>query len=412
MKKQNEQRPKLAPKLRFKGFTNDWEQRELHELVNFSKGKGYSKKDIVESGTPFMRYGNLYTDFEIEITDIKENVEEKPKSVKSKGGEILVPSSGETPSEIARASTLLKKDVIIGGDINILTVKNNNVLPTFLALDLNTNRNSKELSKYAVGNSVVHLYNKDLHRLKIYLPDIETQKKIIRIWRTLDKLLTLHKRKIEVLKNQKEYFLRKIFANKSPFPLLRFKGYLTEWEKLKIKNIGKVVTGNTPPTSDLENYSDKGLTWITPGNINDDNQLINNYKKLSNKGLKKARIVPSGSVLVTCIASIGKNLLTTDSISFNQQINAIVPQKIHSEFIFYRMYEVSNYMKRIAPAATMQIISKSEFENIKSYFPNNPNEAVKVSAFVKEVDKMISLHKKKLNKLESLKKEYLNYLFI
>ena len=199
-----------TPKRRFKEFqnANDWEQRELHELVNFSKGKGYSKKDIVESGTPFMRYGSLYTDFEIEITDIKESVEEQPKSVKSKGGEILVPSSGETPSEIARASTLLKKDVIIGGDINILTVKNNNVLPTFLTLDLNTDRNSKELSKYAVGNSVVHLYNKDLHRLKIYLPDIETQKKIIRIWRTVDKAISLHKHKHNVIKKLQKIYLQ------------------------------------------------------------------------------------------------------------------------------------------------------------------------------------------------------------
>lgn len=139
---------------------------------------------------------------------------------------------------------------------------------------------------------------------------------------------------------------------------------------------------------------------------------MKNYRHLSNKGLKKARIVPGGSILITCIASIGKNYLTTESIAFNQQINAIVPKEMHPKFIYYRMYSVSEYMKRIAPAATMQIISKSEFENIKSYFPKNLNEAAKIATFMNDIDKMITLHNRKIQVLKDQKNLYLNKIFI
>ena len=83
-----------------------WEQRKLNDIAEFSKGSGYSKGDLTESGTPIILYGRLYTKYETSISDVDTFVEAKEGSVYSKGGEVIVPASGETAEDIARAATL------------------------------------------------------------------------------------------------------------------------------------------------------------------------------------------------------------------------------------------------------------------------------------------------------------------
>ena len=110
-----------VPKLRFPGFTGDWEQRKLGDMVSFSKGSGYSKGDLKEIGTPIILYGRLYTKYETVISEVDTFVDEKKGSVFSKGGEVIVPASGETAEDISIASVVEKSGVLIGGDLNIIT---------------------------------------------------------------------------------------------------------------------------------------------------------------------------------------------------------------------------------------------------------------------------------------------------
>ena len=118
MKKNNK-----TPKLRFSGYTDDWEQRKLGDIAEFSKGSGYSKGDLIESGTPIILYGRLYTKYETSISEVDTYVEAKDGSVYSKGGEVIVPASGETAEDIARAATVDKSGVILGGDLNVVSPK-------------------------------------------------------------------------------------------------------------------------------------------------------------------------------------------------------------------------------------------------------------------------------------------------
>lgn len=102
MKKNNK-----TPKLRFSGYTDDWEQRKLGDIAEFSKGSGYSKGDLIESGTPIILYGRLYTKYETSISEVDTYVEAKDGSVYSKGGEVIVPASGETAEDIGRLMILI-----------------------------------------------------------------------------------------------------------------------------------------------------------------------------------------------------------------------------------------------------------------------------------------------------------------
>ncbi|WP_052045484.1 restriction endonuclease subunit S [Peptostreptococcus sp. MV1] len=170
-----------------------WEQRKLGDISEFSKGNGYSKADLVIHGQPIILYGRLYTNYETVIRNIDTYVKEKPNSVLSKGGEVIVPASGETASDISRASVVENSGIILGGDLNIISV-NESIIPTFLALTISNGRQQKELSKRAQGKSVVHLRNSDLTKVDLLYPSSNEQNCICEFFKYLDNIITLHQR--------------------------------------------------------------------------------------------------------------------------------------------------------------------------------------------------------------------------
>lgn len=198
---------------------------------------------------------------------------------------------------------------------------------------------------------------------------------------------------------------------KKKVPELRFKGFTDEWEERKLKELGDIQTGNTPPTSNLDNYSTDGVLWVTPTDIK---MLVisDTAKKLSEVGVTKARIAKAGSILVTSIASIGKNTLVTMDAGFNQQINSLTPTpKNDSYFLLTQSEKWSEKMKKTAASATMQIVNKTDFSNISTFVPVHKEEQQKIGLFFKQLDNTITLHQHKLDLLKEQKKGYLQKMF-
>jgi len=199
------------PEIRFKGFTDAWEQRKLGDIATFSKGNGYSKSDLALSGNPIILYGRLYTNYETTISNVDTFVELKDKSVLSQGGEVIVPASGENAEDISRASVVKNQGIIIGGDLNV--IKANHLLdPTFLALTISNGGQQKELSKRAQGKSVVHLHNSDLQEVNLIFPLLNEQKEISTLFEKMDNIITLHQRKLDKLQEVKKGLLQKMFV--------------------------------------------------------------------------------------------------------------------------------------------------------------------------------------------------------
>ena len=124
---------KKEPKLRFKEFKGEWEEKRLGEIGKFFKGKGISKVEIEPSGIfECIRYGELYTHYKESIIDIisRTNIDTKDL-ILSRYGDIIIPSSGETNIDIAKASCVLKNDVALGGDLNILRTKQNGLFVSY-----------------------------------------------------------------------------------------------------------------------------------------------------------------------------------------------------------------------------------------------------------------------------------------
>ncbi|AUA19724.1 restriction endonuclease subunit S [Streptococcus suis] len=201
------------PELRFPEFTDAWKQRKLGEVATFAKGNGYSKKDLVIKGSPIILYGRLYTKYETVISEVDTfvSVEDNKNSVVySEGGEVLVPASGESSLDIARASVVAKKGIILGGDINIIRL-HSEIFPVFLALTISNGKQQKGLSKRAQGKSVVHLHNSDLKKVDLDFPTHPEQEAIGSFFSDLDQLITLHQRQLDHLKLLKKALLQQMF---------------------------------------------------------------------------------------------------------------------------------------------------------------------------------------------------------
>ena len=201
----------LYPEIRFAGFTDPWEQRKLGELCSFSKGCGYSKNNLRDQGTPIILYGRLYTNYETQIHSVDTFVDPLENSVYTEGGEVIVPASGETAEDISIASVVEKPGIILGGDLNIIT-PSAVVNPVFLALELSYGKPHFDLAKRAQGKSVVHIHNEDIANVFFDRPCIAEQRRIGAFFDRLDSLITLHQRKLELLRNIKKSMLDKMFV--------------------------------------------------------------------------------------------------------------------------------------------------------------------------------------------------------
>ena len=186
-------------------------------------------------------------------------------------------------------------------------------------------------------------------------------------------------------------------------PHLRFPEFEGEWEKCKLGDYGKVVTGNTPPTKDIENYENGTYLWASPADLGTIKSITETKTMLSAQGFSKTRTLPKGSVLVTCIGStIGKAGMATKEMSTNQQINSIVVNDNNdNEFVYYAIQSAfPRYLSSIAVQA-VPIISKSAFELL----PNNRpylQEQKKIGKFLSMLDERIATQNKIIDKLQSL----------
>ena len=185
-----------VPEIRFAGFTDPWEQRKLGDIASFSKGSGYSKADIRESGIPLFLYGRMYTQYETRVDSVDTFAAPRPGTLYSKGTEIVVPASGESAEDIARASAITREGIALGGDLNVVYPQRM-VTPLFLAYGLSHGSSQKLLAQKAQGKTVVHIHASDLKGLGIAFPDVTEQQAIGTFFSSLDDLITLHQRKRE-----------------------------------------------------------------------------------------------------------------------------------------------------------------------------------------------------------------------
>lgn len=206
------QEGETVPKIRFKGFEGEWKKVKLGDIAKFSKGQGYSKSDLKETGHPIILYGRMYTKYQFAIDEVDTFANLKDASILSEGNEIIMPASGETPEDIACASAVLAKDIILGGDLNIMHFDLTKFSTPYIALVITYSKTHHDLSKCAQGKSVVHLHNGAISRATISLPSLAEQQAIASYFTSLDRQISLQSQRLEKLKQIKSACLDKMFV--------------------------------------------------------------------------------------------------------------------------------------------------------------------------------------------------------
>ena len=246
------------PKLRFPEFKGEWEEKKLSDIASFSKGKGYTKNDLENDGSPIILYGRMYTKYETVISDIDTFVNLQEGSIISKGGEIIVPASGETAEEISRASVVKNKGIILGGDLNIISLQKDKYNPEFFALTISSGTSQKRLSKLAQGKSVVHLHNEDLSGLQIKVPSLAEQQKIADFLSNVDSVITAETKILNTLQKKKKALMQKLFTRQ-----LRFKSDdgtdFPAWEEKKLGECVEILDSQRKPIESKERANRKGI---------------------------------------------------------------------------------------------------------------------------------------------------------
>ncbi|EAG6686941.1 type I restriction endonuclease subunit S [Listeria monocytogenes] len=406
---------KSVPVIRFKGFSEAWEQRKLEELAAFSKGSGYTKNDLVEKGMPLVLYGRLYTKYETIITEVNTFTKMKDKSVISKGNEVVVPSSGETAKDISRASVIGAEGFILGGDLNIIKPKRE-LNSIFLALTISNGEQQKEIIKRAQGKSVVHVYNTDLKQVKLSYPTFNEQEKIGSFFRQLDNAIALHQHKLDTLKQMKKGFSQQIFPeNDRKKPKIRFNSFCEEWEQRKIGEYGYFYYGKSAPKWSVT--QDVTTPCVRYGELytkfGPEIDIVHSYTNIDKSNLKFS----SGNEVL--VPRVGENPLDFANCSWLSLSNVAIGEMIsvynteqYPLFIAYYFRSKMKYefAKRVE-GGNVSNLYYSYLEDILISVPSI-DEQKKIAEFLNKIDITINLLQNKLDRIKELKKAYLLNMFI
>ena len=402
----------LVPQLRFSEFEGEWKINKLGQIAKFLKGKGISKRDIINDGdNECIRYGELYTTYNEVIDSIasKTNVA-LDVSVLSNENDVIIPSSGETQLDIVTASCVLKKGVILGGDLNIIRTNLNGV---FLSYLLN-NRKKKDIAKLSQGNSVVHLYNKQLATLNLNLPTPKEQQKIANFLTSIDNRIQTLEKKKTLLEQYKKGVMQKIFKQE-----LRFKdddgNAFADWEKRRFSDV--LFEHKLKSTGKEEVHS----VSVHKGVINQIEHLGRSFSAKNTDHYSRALpndIIYTKSPTGNFPLGIIKQNHIKEDVIISPLYGVFTPETKELGYILHVYFEspinTSNYLSSIIQKGAKNTINMTNntFLSKKMLLPVFKKEQTKIANFLSSIDKNIALVSKKIKHTKTYKKGLLQQMFV
>jgi len=403
-----------APAIRFKGFSDAWEQRKLTEFVEFFSGLTYTPNDVQENGTLVLRSSNVSNG---EVVDA-DNIYVNPQVVNSenvKVGDIVVVVRNGSRSLIGKHAQIkaFMPNTVIGAFMTGIRSE----CPEFTNALLNTSRFEEEIAMN-MGATINQITGYMFSKMEFKVPRLDEQKKIGEYFEKLDNLITLHQRKFEKLTNVKKSMLEKMFPqNGCSYPEIRFKGFTDAWEQRKLEDYLTVSaeknTGNIYGRSDVLSVSgDYGIV----------NQIEFQGRSFAGASVSNYGVVQTGDVVYT------KSPLNSNPygiIKTNKGKPGIVStlyavyhpkENAFSDFIqvyFEQHARMNNYMHPLVNKGAKNDMKVSAENALKGpvCFPSRI-EQESISAFFSVLDNLITLHQRELEKLQNIKKSMLEKMFV
>ena len=392
------------PQLRFKGFTDPWEQREfktLYKKVSEKNDLTISKNCVISVAQ--MRWGRIPKDSTEEymrsynVLRVGDIAFEGNRSKKFAFGRFVENTIGT--GLVSHVFDVFRPIESMDLGFWKYYIHDEGVMRNIL-------RKSTQKS-----TMMTNLVSNDFMRQQIRVPESDEQQQIGVFFKQLDKTIALHQRKLAKLKELKQGYLQKLFPkNGSKFPQLRFAGFADAWEERKLSEIVDIYDG----THQTPIYTDSGVKFVSVENISN----LETKKYISQEAYNKEyakKQAQKGDVLMTRIGDIGTSRVieTEEPLAYYVTLSLLKPKKIESNFLSWLISspEVQrNIWKRTLHIAFPKKINLGEINQVEVMIPKN-KEQQKIGSFFKQLDDTIALHQRKLEKLQELKKGYLQKMF-
>ena len=391
-----------APAIRFKGFSDAWEQRKLGDVVQITMGQSPDGSTYSDEPSDYILVqGNA----DLQNGWVCPRIWTTQITKKADAGDLIM--SVRAP---AGAMGKTAYNAVIGR--GVAAIKGNEFIYQLL-VKMDMDGFWKTLS---CGSTFESLNSDNIKNAEVKVPTTAEQVQIGDFFRQLDNLITLHQRKFEKLTNVKKSMLEKMFPqNGSSYPEIRFKGFTDPWEQRMLGDIADIVGGGTPSTGN-QSYWDGDIDWYAPAEIADQIYANSSQKKITGLGYENssAKMLPPGTVLFTSRAGIGKTAILTRKGCTNQGFQSIVPHRgeLDSYFIFSRTEELKRYGELVGAGSTFVEVSGKQMAVMELMMPPTMREQQTIGGFFQQLDHLITLHQRELEKLQNIKKSMLEKMFV
>ena len=409
----------IKPKIRFKGYQEEWEQRKFKELcdmvtVGIANSATHAYSD---SGVVMFRNQNIKPNFldDTDIIHINSEFEVKYKNKRLKKNDLLVARTGYpgtacvVPEKYENSQTFT----------TLIARPNENVDPYFLCQYLNSDIGIKYFESTQIGGGQKNSGAGILNEMPVTLPStIEEEKQIADYFIQLDHLITLHHRKCEEMKILKKYMLQKMFPqNGNSVPEIRFLGFTEDWEQRKFSEMVTIERGGSPRPIDKFITNDKnGLNWVKIGDAPEQgNYITQTAEKIRPEGLSKTREVHPGDLILSNSMSFGRPYIMAIDGCIHDGCIAIRDTKKNFDLKFLCTLlgtdSMLNQYKAMAAGSTVNNLNKELVGGTIIAFPML-EEQIKIGDYFTSIDHLITLHQKKCDELRNIKKFMLQNMFI
>jgi type I restriction enzyme, S subunit len=254
-----------------------------------------------------------------------------------------------------------------------------------------------EFERIAMGSTIKTIGLPYFRMLKILSPPLIEQRAIAAALSDVDALLAKHGQLIAKKQGLKQAAMQQLLTGQTRLP-----GFSGDWVMKRVEDFGEVVTGGTPRT-EVKDYWGEGYPWITPTDISSTRDMFASERSITTKGLNAIRALPKNTLLVTCIASIGKNAILKTEGSCNQQVNAIVPNSDSCvEFLYYLLESSKQYLFANAGTTATSMISKATFSKLTFLTPLFKEQST-IAAILSDMDTEIAALEERQTKTRALK---------
>lgn len=405
---------KRVPRLRFPGFTGDWEQRKLGNLTQLiTKGTTPKVKNI-QNGINFIKVENISDDGVISINSYvseEEHMNYLSRSILA-NNDILFSIAGTL------GRTAIVKSHLLPANTNqalAIIRLNKSVDVEYINTFLKSNAIKTYIRKNPTVGAQPNLSLGQVSDLEINIPNYSEQKKISNLFSKFDLMITLHQRKLNHLILKKKSLLQKLFPkNGDRYPELRFPGFTDVWEQRKLGDIATITGGGTPSTN-ISEYWNGDIDWYSPVEIGEKRYASGSIRKITKLGLEKssAKILPVGTVLFTSRAGIGNTAILQVEGCTNQGFQSITPnsKELDTYFLYTMTSKLKRYGEVTGAGSTFVEVSGKQMEQMNLMIPSL-DEQKYVSQLFKVMDDAITLHQRKLDHLLLQKKALLQQMFV